>query len=109
MGDKRGTKLEFTHNMMVKKRIHSDEIEYDDNYFDLSTIHQSNQNEQTLNISTDDENPTVMPTFTDTLHVMSDYSFEDKCTAKKGNNQYDIGNAIKLEDALKRHLYKNLY
>ena len=56
------------HNMMVEKRIHSDKIECEDNYFNLSTIHQSNQNELMLDISTDDEN--VNPTVTDTLHLI---------------------------------------
>jgi hypothetical protein len=40
---------------------------------------------------------------------MADYSFKYKCTAKKWNKLYDIGNAIKLQDALKRRLYKNSY
>ena len=95
------------HNMMVKERVHSGEIECEDNYFDLSTIHQSDQHEQMSDVSTDDENPTVNPTVTDSLHVMADYSFKYKCTVKKWNELYDVGNAIKLQDALKRQLYKN--
>jgi hypothetical protein len=66
------------HNIMVEERIQSDEIKCEGNYVDLSTIHQSNQNEQMLDVSTDDENPTVNPTVTDTLHVMADYSFKYK-------------------------------
>ena len=31
---------------MVKEWIHSNKIEFEDNNFDLSTLHQSNQNEQ---------------------------------------------------------------
>ena len=95
------------HNMMVEERICSDEIECEDNYLDISTIHQSDQHEQMSDVSTDDENPTVNPTVTDSLHVMADYSFKYKCAVKKWNELYDVGNAIKLQDALKRQLYKN--
>jgi hypothetical protein len=40
---------------------------------------------------------------------MSDNTFKYVCAAKKWNELYDIGVAIKLQDSLKRHLYTNSY
>ena len=74
------------YNMKVKEWIHSDEIECKDNYFDFFTNHQSKQNEQTLVVSTDDENLNASPTGTDTLYSMAEYFFKYKCAAKREMN-----------------------
>jgi hypothetical protein len=89
--------------MMVEQRINSDEIECEENYTELSTFH---PNREDANIENEHQPNDQQQS---DLRAMSDNTFKYVCAAKKWNELYDIGVAIKLQDSLKRHLYTNSY
>jgi hypothetical protein len=87
------------HYMMVEEQFESDKIKSKEHYFDLSA-NDLNLNEQQP-ISTDENNVEPLP--------MTDYSFKYQLVTKKWKELLNIGDAIKLQDALKRHLFKSWY
>ena len=93
------------HNIMVKEQIGCNEIKSEDNYIkiDLERENDLNPHKRYIHENQVHDNA-IRATVTRT-----EYSFKYEFAARKWNDLYHIGNAIKLQDALKKHLHKTRY
>ena len=92
------------HNMMLEERIRYDDIDSEEHYVEIE-LERENMNPHELAILENEVHNNVVR-----VTVMrTEYSFKYESAARKWNELNHIGNAIKLKDALKKHMYKTRY